>query len=125
MMENFKEELRSLINRYSIDNKLSTPDYILTDYLIQQLENLKVITDYDRNSKPNIVILKSNKEMLENSIYTCINSELPYVGARFLYKGGQLQRITNNPDDEPKDFQSIKEFNVEDWKEEYRAFENE
>ena len=28
----FRKELESLINRHSVDNELSTPDYILADY---------------------------------------------------------------------------------------------
>ena len=35
----FREELRALINRYSIENSCDTPDYILADYVIQCLSS--------------------------------------------------------------------------------------
>lgn len=35
--ESFQEELRSLLNRYSKENESGTPDYILAEYLTQQL----------------------------------------------------------------------------------------
>jgi hypothetical protein len=35
---NFREELISLINRYSMENGSNTPDIVLADYLIACLE---------------------------------------------------------------------------------------
>ncbi len=35
------EELRSLLNRYSIDNELDIPDILLAEYLLDHIENLK------------------------------------------------------------------------------------
>lgn len=35
--ESFQEELRALLNRYSKENESGTPDYILAEFLIQQL----------------------------------------------------------------------------------------
>lgn len=37
MNEEFKRELTSLLNRYSIDDKLDTPDYVLTEYIMANL----------------------------------------------------------------------------------------
>jgi len=33
----FKEELRVVINRHSVDNKCETPDYILTEFLYNMI----------------------------------------------------------------------------------------
>ena len=38
-MDTFEEELRSLINRYSLENGSDTPDYLLAEYLRRCLEN--------------------------------------------------------------------------------------
>lgn len=56
-MNNFQNELRSLINRYSEENKSNTPDFILAQYVegcllafntaVQQRENW-----YGRNEQP-------------------------------------------------------------------------
>jgi len=35
--DSFKKELSSLINKYSLESKSSTPDFILADYLINCL----------------------------------------------------------------------------------------
>lgn len=45
----FKKELETLINRHSIDNDLNTPDFILAEYIIKCLTNLK-ITTIDRDT---------------------------------------------------------------------------
>ena len=37
----FREELRELINRHSLENGSSTPDYILAEYLIGCLVNFE------------------------------------------------------------------------------------
>jgi hypothetical protein len=34
MEEGFEAELAALLNRYTLDNKLHTPDFILADYLL-------------------------------------------------------------------------------------------
>jgi hypothetical protein len=34
----FKSELTNLINRWSIDNEAATPDFILADYIVEQIE---------------------------------------------------------------------------------------
>lgn len=39
----FKNELESAINRYSVDNELNTPDFLLAEYLVQCLNNYKDI----------------------------------------------------------------------------------
>jgi len=39
-MQSFKEELCSLINKYSIENGSGTPDFILAEYLIDCLHAL-------------------------------------------------------------------------------------
>jgi hypothetical protein len=33
----FRRELASLLNRYSIDNTMNTPDYILAEFIIRSL----------------------------------------------------------------------------------------
>lgn len=38
----FREELEQLINRYSKENGSNTPDFIITDYLVQCLQALDV-----------------------------------------------------------------------------------
>jgi hypothetical protein len=35
----FKKELTDLINKFSLDNKCNTPDYILCDYILNCIEN--------------------------------------------------------------------------------------
>lgn len=37
--EEFKKELASLINRYSIENDSNTPDFILADYVVECLNS--------------------------------------------------------------------------------------
>lgn len=38
-MGNFEEELRELLNRYSMENDSDTPDFILANYLSRCLDN--------------------------------------------------------------------------------------
>ena len=38
----FKKELESLINKYSLENESDTPDFILADYLIRCLEAFNI-----------------------------------------------------------------------------------
>lgn len=38
MKPTFEKELENLINCHSIDNKYNTPDFILTDYIIECLK---------------------------------------------------------------------------------------
>lgn len=45
----FLKELEVLLNRYSIDNDLNTPDFILADYIMMCLTNFK-ITTIDRDT---------------------------------------------------------------------------
>ena len=35
----FKKELTDLINKFSLDSKCNTPDYILCDYIVNCIEN--------------------------------------------------------------------------------------
>lgn len=42
-MEDFKEELASLINKHSLENGSNTPDYILAEYLVNCLQNYEAI----------------------------------------------------------------------------------
>lgn len=37
--DSFKKELSSLINKYSLESKSGTPDFILADYLVTCLES--------------------------------------------------------------------------------------
>lgn len=41
MEEGFFEALQSVINKYSIDNDVDCPDFIIAQFLTDQLENLK------------------------------------------------------------------------------------
>ena len=43
-MATFREELTNLINRHSIENGSDTPDFILSRYLCDCLENFNSIT---------------------------------------------------------------------------------
>lgn len=38
MSNNFREELRELINRHSMENLSNTPDFLLTEYILGCLE---------------------------------------------------------------------------------------
>jgi len=40
--KNFTRELIDLINKYSIDNELNTPDFILAQYITLCLKGLKI-----------------------------------------------------------------------------------
>jgi len=41
----FRTELCNLINKYNIENTSNTPDYILTDYLIDCLKLFSIISE--------------------------------------------------------------------------------
>jgi len=41
----FKQELASLINRYSYENGSNTPDFIIAEYLIDCLDNFNKTTN--------------------------------------------------------------------------------
>lgn len=45
----FREELRFLINRLSIDNTLGAHDFVLSDYLIRCLKNLALFTAIEKS----------------------------------------------------------------------------
>lgn len=51
----FKEELTVLINKYSLENKSNTPDYILADYLMSCLNQFNKATN-DRSKFYGIVL---------------------------------------------------------------------
>ncbi len=51
----FKEELTVLINKYSLENKSNTPDYILADYLMGCLNQFNKATN-DRSKFYGIVL---------------------------------------------------------------------
>jgi hypothetical protein len=40
-MYDFRRELATLLNRYSFDNEVNTPDYILAEYVFQSILNYK------------------------------------------------------------------------------------
>ncbi len=57
MRETFREELRYLINRYSIENASNTPDFILGEYMQNCLNAFEVAvqqreTWYGRDARP-------------------------------------------------------------------------
>jgi hypothetical protein len=54
LSKQFKEELRDLINRHSLENGSDTPDFILTEYLIECLKNFNKITKKRSNWYNNI-----------------------------------------------------------------------
>lgn len=41
----FRRELESLINRYSLENGSNTPDFILADYLVRCLETFDSVVN--------------------------------------------------------------------------------
>lgn len=52
-VQNFHRELATVLNKYGMDNKLNTPDFILADYIFESLQSLAVLqdkTDRWRNS---------------------------------------------------------------------------
>ena len=72
----FQDELRSLINRYSRENKSNTPDFILVDYITDSLNAFDKATNerekwYGRRSKlrpPVAADLKQRLEAVERQI---------------------------------------------------------
>jgi len=42
--QNFKDELTTLINKYSMENGSDTPDYMLADYMMMSLMNFHYVT---------------------------------------------------------------------------------
>jgi hypothetical protein len=44
-IEEFKKELTSLINKYSIENRSNTPDYLIADYLFHCLLAFETATN--------------------------------------------------------------------------------
>lgn len=49
-IKNFKKEVEMLINKLGIDNYFNIPDFILADYLANQLEVLDVL----KNKRDNL-----------------------------------------------------------------------
>lgn len=47
--DEFREELRCLINRLSIDNTLGAHDFVLSDYLIRCLKNLALFISIEKS----------------------------------------------------------------------------
>ena len=43
-MTDFKRELTTLLNRYSIENNSDTPDFILAEYILKSLEAFETAT---------------------------------------------------------------------------------
>jgi hypothetical protein len=43
-MTDFKRELTTLLNRYSIENDSDTPDFILAEYILKSLEAFETAT---------------------------------------------------------------------------------
>lgn len=46
--ENLKQQFRTIMNIYGIDNECNTPDYILAEYLIDCLKSYKKIHNANR-----------------------------------------------------------------------------
>ena len=54
LKDKFSKELEQLINRHCVDNALNTPDYILSDYLINCLETFdNTIKQIEKRKKLN------------------------------------------------------------------------
>jgi hypothetical protein len=52
LINKFSKELEQLINRHSVDNALNTPDYILSNYLINCLETFdNTIKEIEKRKK--------------------------------------------------------------------------
>lgn len=58
MDPDFEKELCNLLNRKGIDNKLNTPDYVLTKFICNILDGYFVLTEGKRKHKlegPNVL----------------------------------------------------------------------
>lgn len=52
-LDDFKSDLRNLINSHSVDNDLQIPDYILTEYVLNMICSLKKLhLDVECHSGP-------------------------------------------------------------------------
>lgn len=68
--EPFEKELEALINKHSLENESNTPDYILTQYLINCLAAFTQATQqrenwYGRDPRPSNPEFTEIKEFLE------------------------------------------------------------
>ena len=43
--EPFEQELKGILNKYSVDNQLSTPDFILATHIVSCLRSLEILID--------------------------------------------------------------------------------
>lgn len=43
--EPFEQELKGILNKYSVDNQLDTPDFILAAHIVQHLRSLEILID--------------------------------------------------------------------------------
>jgi hypothetical protein len=44
-LEEFQGELSALLNRHSVDSVTNTPDYLLAEFLVQQLQAYSLVTN--------------------------------------------------------------------------------
>lgn len=63
--EDFKKELKKLINQYSIDNDINIPDFVLTEYIINSLNNLKNTNNKTTILKPENPVKKYRKQKIQ------------------------------------------------------------
>jgi len=63
----FKKELTDLINKFSLDNKCNTPDYILCDYIVNCIETFYTTIDkrdsYSKMKESHFVENVENKNL--------------------------------------------------------------
>lgn len=74
-IEGFRQELTSLINRYSLENLSNTPDFILADYLVDCLETYsqtvtKLDTWYGRNPAALAALGQAGSFTIKRGTYT-------------------------------------------------------
>ena len=60
---NFEQELKSLINKHSLENASNTPDFILAQYTLKCLDAFVVATQqrenwYGRDPRPTLVEIR-------------------------------------------------------------------
>lgn len=65
----FRSEIKALINKHSMENSSNTPDYILADYLIRCIDNFTETTQvreewYGVKLKPGVNNASSNKSTM-------------------------------------------------------------
>lgn len=81
-MNNLQEKLRVLLNKYSVESKSNTPDFILAKYIMNCLDAFTEAVQqrddwYHENHKPvDVVFSPSKAEYTEDTSYDEVLSKL-------------------------------------------------